>query len=359
MPAFFRLAGRLRRLIGRRTYLELEETKIRLGWWQTILFELYRRFRISINPVEWIYDYNDSRAARLIRSSSYTAVISPIGASSRVFEEAKSREVKRILYLPIMPFSCVVDDYEREVARGYGESYGVKITAERMSLERNEIDEADIILCPSIYVKHRLEECFPVAAPKARLVPFGIDKSKDLKFAGRQFNRPLRVIFVGQVVQRKGIIDLLEAVKEFCSDELILTVVGKLPSGSKISLNGTNIDYKGVLGRERVGKELRMHDVLCLPSQVEGMPLVVLEALSVGLPVITTIVCEGVVKDGLNGYVVEKRNPVQLAAVFRKILAVPQLLEELSQGALKSAAECTWEMFRERVVAAVRPLVAK
>ncbi len=112
---------------------------------------------------------------------------------------------------------------------------------------------------------------------------------------------PLRVLFVGLISQRKGISYLLRAMEQL-RGTAELTLVGRLPHLRRNWHEELNRHrWIASLPREKVLEEMRNHDVLVLPTLYEGRALVVLEALSQGLPVITTLNsgAEDVVVEGL------------------------------------------------------------
>jgi len=74
--------------------------------------------------------------------------------------------------------------------------------------------------------------------------------------------------------------------------------------------------------RDNIVEILQKSTIACLPSYREGMPKFLLEAASVGLPIVTTDVpgCREVVINNENGYLVPPRNPEALASAIKKLL---------------------------------------
>ena len=73
--------------------------------------------------------------------------------------------------------------------------------------------------------------------------------------------------------------------------------------------------------------------IVCLPSYREGLPKSLLEAASCGRPIVTTDVpgCREIVHDGDNGFLVEARNAAALADALAKLLANPELRQQMGQ----------------------------
>ena len=88
------------------------------------------------------------------------------------------------------------------------------------------------------------------------------------------------------------------------------------------------------------------------PSLSEGYGLVILEALSRGLPVITTRNTGGpeVMEDGRQGFFVPIRSSEAIAEKLETLAADRALLEAMSEAALERARECTWEKYRRSLV---------
>jgi glycosyltransferase involved in cell wall biosynthesis len=121
----------------------------------------------------------------------------------------------------------------------------------------------------------------------------------------------------------------------------------------KLNLAGA-IDWAG-FARE-IDEELAQMDLFVLPSLFgEGLPMVVLEAMSSGLPVVASAV-PGVpeaVRDGLEGLLVEPSNPAALAAAIARFVSHEVSWNEMGSGALLRHAECFSDLRMASEVAGV------
>lgn len=151
-----------------------------------------------------------------------------------------------------------------------------------------------------------------------------------------------RVLFVGRMCDAKGVVDLLHGAARAHARgaPLRLTLAG---GGSEVarytqlasSLGIASIaDFAGWCDEETVRRLLREASVLVLPSHDEVLPLVVLEALAQGVPVICTPVGElpHVFDDGVHVRFVPARDPDALAAVLQETLADAELLRRLGSN---------------------------
>ncbi len=138
---------------------------------------------------------------------------------------------------------------------------------------------------------------------------------KFVELTVRQFRK--RFVFISRIVPQKGIGELMEAAKNL-PEEYVIDVYGPIDDRHYLPtvFEGTKLDYKGVLDPKNVVETLRGYDVLVLPSYFygEGYPGIVIEALSAGLPVITTNwqALPEIIDDKVNGLLVEIKNSEQL-----------------------------------------------
>lgn len=103
---------------------------------------------------------------------------------------------------------------------------------------------------------------------------------------------------------------------------------------------------------DEVMRHYREHDVLVMCSTYEGFGMVVVEAMSQGLPVVATPVgcVPTVVRDGGNGILVPPRDPAALAAAIRRVMADPGLRRRLGVEASASVRHLTWRHTAERTL---------
>jgi D-inositol-3-phosphate glycosyltransferase len=96
--------------------------------------------------------------------------------------------------------------------------------------------------------------------------------------------------------------------------------------------------------------------LVCVPSYNESFGLVAVEAQAAGTPVVAAAVggLTTVVRDGVSGFLVEGHDPADYAATMARIVEQPALRAELSAGALRQAAQFTWDRTAERTVEVYR-----
>lgn len=143
--------------------------------------------------------------------------------------------------------------------------------------------------------------------------------------------RPLRVLFLGQIGLRKGVAQLLDAVKLLAGENVEFWFVGpvqiSIPSELK---DNPRVKWVGVAPRIAVDKYYKEADVFIFPTLSDGFGLTQLEAQSWKLPVVASRYCGEVVCDGVNGVILDEVSAHAIADVLLKFLRSPELLKAMS-----------------------------
>lgn len=153
---------------------------------------------------------------------------------------------------------------------------------------------------------------------------------------------PLQVVFVGNLIPRKGVDTLIDAVAKVDAD-LRVVIVGSHADGKyvrslKRSIRNAgldNIELTGAVADDTLQSILKKSHVLAVPSRYEGLGIVYLEGMSFGLPAIATTAggATELVTDGKNGRLVSPDDPAGLANTLEQLATDREKLVELSLGA--------------------------
>jgi len=198
----------------------------------------------------------------------------------------------------------------------------------------------DLFLCPSNYMKQQmLLGGFP--EKKLRVLPHGIDTS----LIQPNYTHKKYALFVGRLSEEKGIETIISLAKIL--PDITFKIVGRGPEMEKLHRAGdkcSNLEFMGF----RMGDELKeLYEnatVVLLPSRVhEVFPLITLEAMSVGKPVIGSRVggIPEIIEDGINGFLV---SPLDLSGWTETVMRIfydDDLQQRLSHG----ARECIEKRF--------------
>ena len=169
------------------------------------------------------------------------------------------------------------------------------------------------------------------------------DRSADDGAAKR--DGPLRVLYVGWMLEAKGVPELLEAASHFpdvqftlighCHTEFVERIADQLEAAR---------DHVTVLEprpREEMIGLYGEADVFVLPTHREGFPMVVLEAMAAGLPLIATPIgaIPDAVRDGEEGIIVPPRDAAALAAALKRLLEDPALRQRMGERGRRRVEE--------------------
>ena len=221
------------------------------------------------------------------------------------------------------------------------------ITDESVCIEREQLALYDYIFASS-QVEATL---FEAGVDPSRILPtaFGWDPRR---FSMRRPSEPaglFQALFVGTLSIRKGVMQLLEAWKKS-------GVNGKLKLAGSVSpelgvlirpyLADDSIEFLGF--QENVGDLYSSSDLFIFPSFEEGGPQVVYEAAGCGLPIIATPMGGGrIVRDGVNGLIVQPNDVDSLAAAIRSMAESPAKRQLYGRQGAADAARYTYERIGE------------
>lgn len=162
---------------------------------------------------------------------------------------------------------------------------------------------------------------------------------------------PLRLLFVGMVIERKGLLPLIHALGRVERDRWLLEVVGDTTLachymrrvGKAIAhwrLN-ENIRFSGTLDTQTLGRRFAESHLLCMPFAYEGFGIVTLEALHFGLPVLGCVqgATPELVRHGDNGLLFQRGDLAAVAAAVRELSADRSRLRRMSMNAFEAALE--------------------
>lgn len=235
---------------------------------------------------------------------------------------------------------------------------GFRDTESKLLCKDEELSLADHIFVASSFTKETLLS-YPGTLAKISVIPYAFPNP----FLERQYDsmqgRKMKLLFVGGLSQRKGIANILEAVKDL-SARVELTIIGKKITDDCVPLNnGLKVHrYIPSLPHNEILMEMRNHDVFLFPSLFEGFGLVVTEAMSQGTPVITTNRTCGpdLIVHGSNGWIVEAASSKALRIQIERLLEFPEEIERNGRNALDTARKRPWSVYEMELANAMQNL---
>ncbi len=255
---------------------------------------------------------------------------------------------------------------ERELhpgcARSLDKEWELALPEQEFQTLVQESSMPDHWMVASSFTKNTLIES-GAAAERIQVIPYGVnlDWFQPTRIE-RPVKRPLRLLFVGTVTQRKGIKYLLEAMESLPAGSAELTVCGRLVDNASL-LKGTaaSVRLRTFVSSEELLREFQAAHVFILPSLAEGFGHVLLEAMACGLPVISTArtAAPDLIQDGREGFITEPGDVAGLVRSVEYFLKNPGRVEKMGLAARARAEQFTWAAFRQRVAEVVRAITAR
>lgn len=229
-------------------------------------------------------------------------------------------------------------------------------------VEKKYLQSADGFIFNSLTTESVVNSVIRNSRPSIVAYPptdkFGDVISED-EIKERANGRKLRILFVGNVIERKGLHALLNALTSVGQNTALsckLDVVGSLTIDAtyvktiqkQIAVNGLSsiVRLHGALDNDPLKRLLRQAHVLVVPSSYEGFGIVYLEGMALGLPAIGTTAgaASEIIADGETGYLIEPDDSTTLAARLATLANNRSLLAGMSINALRRyKSQPKWE----------------
>ncbi|MHA3772797.1 glycosyltransferase family 4 protein [Verrucomicrobiota bacterium sgz303538] len=288
-------------------------------------------------------------------------------AAVETFRVARDRGIHRIYDLPIGYWRAARDVFAEEAERlpdWRATMPGLKDSQPKLDRKDEELSLANRVIVASTFTAKTLSRVpFPIVNPT--IIPYGCDEVETAETREgeplRVRSKPLRVLFVGSLTQRKGLYEVFKAVS-YMKDRARLTVVGRRVGESpERDRQLASSRWVETAPKSEVLRLMREHDALVFPSLFEGFGLVITEALSQGLPVITTANTAGpdVLTEGKDGFIVPIRDWESIALKLEALDRDREMLAEMKRCARAQAVTLTWTMYQQHLVRTVKEVIGK
>lgn len=316
---------------------ELEDANVVSFNQSALIFELKQKF---LGTTGWaqIMKRNDWFQDRVVgwlknRLKPEHTVFSYSYAAKRVFELCKEIGCKTVLGQidpGIREEDLVADEVKKfpDIETGFR-----RAPAQYWDQWRQECELADMIMVNSDWSRDCLQES-SVDSKKIEVVPlvYGAENSSEnfeRSFAsGFDEDRKLQILYLGQVIPRKGIQYVLGAAELLKNRPVEFVIVGDPGPWQELLSAKDNIKVVGSVPRNRVNEYYQQADVFLFPTVSDGFGLTQLEAQRWGLPLICSRNCGEVLLADQNGLLLANLSDVDIARSIEKILNNPYLLNE-------------------------------
>ncbi len=240
---------------------------------------------------------------------------------------------------------------------------------------REEVAMADRILVNSEWSSELLVEYSEVSEEKINIVPLAYEVGNSPSVLPDEFHekradgrnnglrryperftreRPLRILFLGQVIHRKGVHVLLEAMQRLAGQPVHLDLAGPIGMEVPESLSkSSDVTIHGAVQRNSALHLYQEADLFILPTFSDGFALTQLEAAAHGLPLIVSRYCGRVVDHEKNGLLLDEVSVDSIEAAILRCLQNPEQLLKWSAWSI-DWQEYSLEKLGERLVLLVK-----
>lgn len=242
-------------------------------------------------------------------------------------------------------------------------------------LLRRIVRGSDAVTAISTYTAGRLKRQVPGVDPA--IIPFGAAVDAPAEPPPYTFDgaRPFELLFVGRLVERKGVHLLLDAVAALPPDRpAIVHVVGDGPERERLQARAERLDlggravFHGFVSKDELERRLRTCDALVLPAVIdakgdtEGLGVVLLEAMSYARPVIASAAggIVDIVRDGRSGFLVPPGDAPALTSAISRLMEDPARARAFGLAGREDVeANFSWDVIADRLAEIYRRVAKK
>lgn len=356
------------RELARRTWIAPPGVSLKLYPYREIqrivLMRLGIAHKLRLNPqtlVDWVYVGLDRQVARR-HLEGIAGVYAYEDGAATTFAAAKERGIACFYDLPIAFYrhSRQIQAEERDRFPEFASALqSTQEPAWKLERKEREIKLADRIFVPSSIVKQSLLDA-GVPPEKISVIPYG--SPQDYFHPQPKPDKRFRALFVGRVGPRKGVHYLLQAWQNLQLPEAELLCVGINEFSDRwLARYRDCFQYIPSVPHAKLNEYYCRASVFVFPSLVEGLALVILEAMACSIPVITTTHSGGsdIITDGVEGFIIPIRDVGAIEEKLEWCYSHPQELAEMGRAARRKAEVLTWELYRQRLAEQIEKEVSK
>ncbi len=235
--------------------------------------------------------------------------------------------------------------------RTFQKDESILTLSERNRYYMQYLNLSQMVISPSRYLINRFVDC-GLSPEKAVFINNGIDLSR-FKHMKKSFSGKIRFAFIGQVIEHKGIEELLYSVSQLNPEEKRRASFIVVGTGEKIYYDlykrlsaevgvSDTIQFIGALHNEEIPRLLNQIDAVLVPSiWPENSPVSIMEALASGTPVLASDIggIPELIQDGVHGYLHTYNDVASLTKNIRRLIEQPEITKKMREACLAKARE--------------------
>jgi len=237
------------------------------------------------------------------------------------------------------------------------------LTEKKCKNKDEEIALSDQIIVASSFTAKSLELFEQNIKSKINIVPYGITCPTKKIINKRNKNDKLKIIFAGRPTLSKGIQYLIQTLDQL-DFPWELEIAGSIPEkphqiSQKLDLllKDPRCKFLGQIQNKNLLKKMRENHIFLLPSLFEGFGQVILEALSCGLPLITTNNTAGldIIDDGKNGFLTPIRDTKKTINIIHNLYQNEELRLSIADKGFTRASDFSWTKYQNEISKIMKP----
>lgn len=234
--------------------------------------------------------------------------------------------------------------------------------------EQKLFNNSELVTAVSRMVAAELAE-YGLNANKIPVIGNGVDEKLFVP-SRNKMSAEKYVLYAGVLRPRKGLFDFVKCAQIICNErkDIKFVICGKGPLLNKVQQYvhemglQKNVKLLGYVPRSVLVETYQNATVHVIPSHYEGLPTVLLEAMSCGMPVVATDIGGNneVISSGVNGLLVPPKSPVEMSQAVSRLLDNPDLREKLGDAARKTIEDrYTWDKIADKILSYYQNLLQK
>lgn len=302
------------------------------------------------------------KVARYAKKNKVDAVIMMGAAPAIAFENLKNTEIVKIFDMTSIAYnyqSIIMREMSAKMPLEWKECITISNDETKINKLMNNIFKADYIICSSDFAMQSLI-ANKVPQEKIYIVRYGLEQN--LKMQTKKDSQKLKLLYVGSISCEKGIYFLLEAIRQLDSSEISLTLVGKkYVQDSLLEPYKKWCNFVGDIPHTQVKNYYSSADVFILPTLFDSFGRVISEAMSYGLPVVSTnhAGAADYIKSNVNGFVIPAGDIKSLVNVIRYFMDNREETKRMGNNAYNTAQIHTWAHYEKEYVKTIKRIIDK
>ena len=331
-----------------------------------IIKELVQRSFLNkiYNFNDYLIENFDRNAANLLELNDLDILIGWSSFSYNAFIQAKNKKCVKILER-----GSTHIEFQNEILNEEYKFQSIKpkqISKYIIDKEKKEYDLADYIMVPTDFVKQTfIDKGFQ--NKKIIKNPYGVNLEEFKNSRNRIKNLDkFRIIYVGAVSVRKGVLYLLQAFNDLEFSDIELLIVGNIEHDLIKRLNkyysNKKIIFKKSVEQSDLKNFYNISDVFVTCSIEEGLSMVQLQAMSCGIPVISNVNAGGqeIITDGVDGFIIPIRDKISLKEKIIYLYNNQNVCLQMGKNAReKIINNYSWEKYGAKAISIYQNLLNK